>query len=179
MKTIIGLFTLGTLLGIASPDARISNAVEQTLVDGGQIVAAPLAERRQCAGYCVACVGQGGHAAGTGGSTCDDGQCTGQDANEGDGWHLDCKYPSNCSGHICNPDFAVMESAALDSDSLLRLVNDALLVDDMQALESLMVSNPERVRINPARAAVQVLACDGQIAAHYPVTPTVITTLLE
>jgi hypothetical protein len=51
--------------------------------------------------------------------------------------------------------------------------------DDSDELAALLSVNTERLRFSAERSAMQILACDGEIVAHYPVSDDVRARLLE
>lgn len=158
--------------------AAFTSKRHEVAVDGRQVLRAEVGSA--CAGYCVECQGGGGgHAATTGGHTCEDGNCTGQNANEGGGWHLACEGADDCASHHCNQQFASAEASVLTEAELLRRVSDALLRDDGRSLADLLEANPERMEFNERRRSVQLYACDGEVVAHLPVTDRVFRRLLD
>ncbi len=160
-----GTWSVGaTSTGSAEPPA--------VLVNSQELLSHPFRES-ECTGYCVECPLEAGHAADVTPPSCP--ECVEQDAVEGGGWHTLCDGRPNCSNHECNPEN--FDFAALSNGEIVDAVGSALLTRDQMSLVGLLTQHPGRVEISFARSAVQVLACDGEVIAHYPIAIELLTML--
>ena len=125
-----------------------------------------------CTGYCVVCQwGAPEHAA-------DDAPGSNYDALEGDGWHMSCRYPGNCTGHNCGASFGDDEEQPNISE-LFDQVGQAVLHGNEDQLRVILDRHGKSVHFDVERQAIQIQACDGDIIAHYPVDPAVAVGLLQ
>jgi len=153
-----------TVLTLAWPTTDV-------LARAADVLGAPA--REACTGYCVACIGNPGHAADRP-HDCDLGYCSEYDAAEGAGWHTDCSGANNCGGHSCRMEHDLLdEERALTADSLFAQVTRAVRGADGAVLQALVRANPKRARYFAPRHAIQLVACDGEVTAHYPLTQEV------
>lgn len=180
MRRLFGVAALLCVAGLGERESESATAAYATLSSADEVLSAPANLRVPCTGYCEVCLADPGHAAGTGGSLCEDGTCTGQNASRGDGWHAtSCEPYDDCSGHQCQATFAEAESRLLTPNDLLTRVSLAVSNDDEVELLNLLNQNPERLRYVEMRNAIQMMACDGEVRAHYPLASAHLSMLLD
>jgi hypothetical protein len=160
---MIAMRKLGGLAGIAVAVVVLAAASRPSDVFASSrgILSAAVTPKTPCTGYCVICNwGPPQHNAAEYGHG---------DAGEGDGWHMDCQYPDNCSGHQCDASSPSPEEILLNRDALLRQVSNAVLTSDVAQVKQLLLHNPKRLHFSAERHAVQLTACDGAVVANYPI----------
>lgn len=162
--------------GLAGMFLAVSGPQQEVLANARDVLTA--VEWTGCTGYCVKCA-TGGHAAGTGGVLCEDGQCSGQDAGQGAGWHTSCSGGDNCTGHACQQSLHDAEDQALSAAALLGQLSEAVLDEDGHAIRDLLSANPRRLHYVASRHALQITACDGVVTAHYPMPAEAEALLME
>lgn len=125
---------------------------------------------RACTGYCVSCA-QAGHAADAAPTECDPSWCT-PDAKVGSGWHTACTGETTCDDHACSGGASDddAEALAMTMDALFSEVGNAIVGEDFDELHALLAANPRRLHVAANRQALQIVACDGDVIAHYPLS---------
>lgn len=177
---MIGRAIGGTAVVLALVAAvSATSVVPEVLASSTDIL---LAERNvePCTGYCVSCAASG-HAADASPSVCDPSWCN-PDAKAGGGWHTTCSGAATCGDHSCSggeADAAAGESLNLSMDELYAAVGSALVRANAAAVSQLLQDNPKRLHLEADRQALQVVACDGAVIAHYPIDDDMAGALLR
>ena len=149
----------------------LGGSSQPVLANSHHVLLASLGDEA-CDGECEVCTGEGvsGHAAEAAPAT--DPPNT---HNEGDGWHEKCAGTSNCSGHICLPEFASAYNHAENHarvGELFAALGQAVATADEEELIAMLQEHEGTLEYLADRQALQVLGCDGKIVAHYPIEPS-------
>lgn len=89
--------------------------------------------------------------------------------NNAEAQHHETCNPGECSLHECKPDFTAIDREDVDTSPVNGLLEleVALERSTYAQLVEFVKANPERVRINRERGALQLLGCNEAIAASY------------